>query len=202
MLMQTCPWLLLQCWKNIKTIVNDSYHSVQCTTLEKTSRNIFKEDLALKFKLYNSKCNRNNLTACYCWANLLRFLHLTGLPNSSSAFCFNKIIIQKKITHTHTHKHLYLLRIRLITMTTVEFAIGKQDDDHQRIYLHCQWTITSKKHIHYLSLKQQVTELNFNTSTEDVFWPTTQYHLSAILMSDSLTYLYTLIPTRGVAPLK
>lgn len=149
MLMQTCPRLLLQCWKNIKTIVNDSYHSVQCTRPEKTSRKIFKENLALKFKLYISKCSRNNLTACYCWENLVRFLHLTGLPNSSSAFCFNKITIQKKITHTH--KHLYLLCITLITTATVAFAIGKQDDEHRRIYLHCQWTITSKEHIHYLN---------------------------------------------------
>jgi len=54
-------------------------------------------------------------------------------------------------------------------MATVEFMIGKQVDDHQRIYLHCQWTITSKKHIHYPNLKQHMTKLNLNTSTEDVF---------------------------------
>jgi hypothetical protein len=151
--------------------------------------------------MYTSKCNRKNLTACYCWANLPSFLHLTGLPKSSSAFCFNKRTIQKKITHTHKHKHLYLLCIRLVTTTTVEFVTGKQDDDHRRIYLHCQWTITSKKHIHYLNLKQCVTKLNLNTTTEDVFWPTTWYHLSAISV-EWLTYLYTLIPTRGVSPLK
>jgi hypothetical protein len=101
--------------------------------------------MALKFKLYTSKCNRNNLTAYFCWAKPPKVF--TFNQTSVSAFCFNKRIIQKKITH----KHLYLYRFRLITTATFEFTIEKQDYDHRRIYLHCQWTFSSKKDIHYLN---------------------------------------------------
>jgi hypothetical protein len=38
-------------------------------------------------------------------------------------------------------------------------------------------------------------------STDDVFRPITWCPLSAIPVSDSFTYLYTLIPTRGSSPL-